>query len=128
MKHSSMASGMCIQLRRVIDKRLPPDFSLGYARTLLANVPSYRRLRFIRCESRRTGLPACGLLRARCPLDLTGMMAVFTTRDVHEIYYRLSVFAVAIPSFCCAGVTKLSPEDRKVLQDSSRFHEVYSTS
>jgi len=25
-------------------------------------------------------------------------------------------------------VTKLSPEDRKVLQDSSRFHEVYSTS
>ena len=37
------------------------------------------------------------------------------------------LFAVAIPSFCCADVTKLSPEDRKVLQDSSRFHEVYST-
>src|SRR5438067_13863481 len=38
------------------------------------------------------------------------------------------LFAVAIPSFCCADVTKLSPEDRKVLQNSSRVHEVYSTS
>ena len=38
------------------------------------------------------------------------------------------VFAVAIQSFCCADVTKLAAEDRKVLQDSSRFHEVHSTS
>ena len=37
------------------------------------------------------------------------------------------LFAVAIPSFCCADVTELSPQDRKVLLDSSRFHEVYST-
>jgi hypothetical protein len=37
------------------------------------------------------------------------------------------LFAVAIPSFCSADVTKLSAEDRRVLQDSSRFHEVHST-
>jgi hypothetical protein len=46
-------------------------------------------------------------------------------------------FIVAIQSFCCADVTKfatanpfgggLSPENRKLLQDSSRFHEVHST-
>ena len=38
------------------------------------------------------------------------------------------LFALAIQSFCCADVTKLSSEDRRVLQDSSRFHEVHSTS
>jgi|SRR6516165_9142173 len=38
------------------------------------------------------------------------------------------IFAVAIQSLCFADVTKLSAEDRKVLQDSSRFHEVHSTS
>src|SRR2546426_9240915 len=37
------------------------------------------------------------------------------------------LFALAIQSFCCADVTKLSSEDRRVLQDSSRFHEVHST-
>ena len=37
------------------------------------------------------------------------------------------LFALAIQSFCCADVTRLPAEDRKVLQDSSRFHEVYST-
>ena len=37
-------------------------------------------------------------------------------------------FAVAIQSLCYADVTKLPAEDRKVLQDSARFHEVYSTS
>lgn len=36
------------------------------------------------------------------------------------------VFAIAIQSLCCAEVTKLSAEDRKVLQDLSRFHEVRS--
>jgi hypothetical protein len=35
--------------------------------------------------------------------------------------------AVAIQSLCSADVTKLSAEDRKLLQDSSRFHEVHST-
>src|SRR4051812_31111315 len=37
------------------------------------------------------------------------------------------LFAVAIQSFCCADVTKLPAEDRLVLQDASRFHDVYST-
>ena len=37
------------------------------------------------------------------------------------------LFALAIQSFCCADVTKLSSEDRRVLQDSSRFHEVHAT-
>jgi hypothetical protein len=36
--------------------------------------------------------------------------------------------AVAVQSSCCADVTKLSADDRKVLQDASRFHEVHSTS
>ena len=37
------------------------------------------------------------------------------------------LFAIAIQGLCCADVIKLSTEDRKVLQDSSRFHEVHST-
>lgn len=38
------------------------------------------------------------------------------------------LFAIAIPSFCSADVTRLSTEDRRALQDSSGFHEVHSTS
>ncbi len=38
------------------------------------------------------------------------------------------LFAIAIQSVCHADVTKLAAEDRKVLRDSSRFHEVHSTS
>jgi len=38
------------------------------------------------------------------------------------------LFAVAIQSFSQAGVTKLPAQDRKLLQESSRFHEVHSTS
>ena len=37
------------------------------------------------------------------------------------------LFAVAIQSWCCADVTKLPAEDRRALQDSSRFQEVHST-
>jgi hypothetical protein len=37
------------------------------------------------------------------------------------------LFTIAIQGLCYAGVTKLSSEDRKALQDSSRFHEVDST-
>ncbi len=37
------------------------------------------------------------------------------------------LFAAAIQSFYCADITKLSAEDRRVLQDSSRFHEVHAT-
>jgi hypothetical protein len=42
----------------------------------------------------------------------------------HSLYF---LFAVAIQSLCCADVTKLSIEDRRMLQDLSRFHEVHST-
>jgi len=38
------------------------------------------------------------------------------------------LFAIAIQSFCYGDVTKLLPEDRKALQNSSRFHGVHSTS
>jgi len=38
------------------------------------------------------------------------------------------LFAIAVPNFCSADVTKLSTEDRRALQDSSRFREVHSTS
>jgi len=38
------------------------------------------------------------------------------------------LIAVAIQSLCSADVTKLSADNRRVLQDSSRFHEVHSTS
>ncbi len=37
------------------------------------------------------------------------------------------LLVTAIQSLCCADVTKLPAEDRKVLLDASRFHEVRST-
>jgi hypothetical protein len=37
------------------------------------------------------------------------------------------LFALAIQSWWCGDVTKLPAEDRRALQDSSRFHEVHST-
>ena len=48
------------------------------------------------------------------------------TRMKHFSLYVF--FAVSIQSLCYRDVTKLPTEDRKALQDSSRFHEVYSTS
>ena len=36
-------------------------------------------------------------------------------------------FVVAVQTFCYADITKLPAEQRKALQDSSRFHEVRST-
>ena len=44
-------------------------------------------------------------------------------RKRHSLY----LLFVAIQSFCCADVTKLAIEGRRMLQDLSRFHEVYST-
>ena len=38
------------------------------------------------------------------------------------------LFTVSIQSLCYADITKFPAEDRKTLQDSSRFHEVHSTS
>jgi hypothetical protein len=43
----------------------------------------------------------------------------------HFILYLLC--AVGTQSLCCTDLTKLSADDRKVLQDSSRFHEIHST-
>jgi hypothetical protein len=44
-------------------------------------------------------------------------------------YINLCVlFTATIQGLCYADVTKLAAEDRKVLQDSSRFHEVHSAS
>jgi hypothetical protein len=37
------------------------------------------------------------------------------------------LLTAAMQSLCCANVTKLSPEDRRMLQDSPHFHEVHST-
>jgi len=42
----------------------------------------------------------------------------------HSLYL---LFAVAIQGFCSADVTKLPIEDRRMLQNLSRFHEVHST-
>ena len=40
---------------------------------------------------------------------------------------RCLLFAMAIQNLCCADVTKLPAEGRKVLLDASRFHDVHST-
>jgi hypothetical protein len=37
------------------------------------------------------------------------------------------LFAITIPGLCYPDVAKLPAEDRKVLLDASRFHEVHST-
>ena len=37
------------------------------------------------------------------------------------------ILAVALGSLCCADVAKLPAEDRRMLQDSPRFHEVHAT-
>ena len=42
-------------------------------------------------------------------------------------YLICFLFAVVIQSVCWADVSKLPAEDRRVLEDSSRFHEVHST-
>ena len=43
----------------------------------------------------------------------------------HVVLYLLCT--VAAHGLCCADVTRLLAEDRKVLLDASRFHEVHST-
>lgn len=37
------------------------------------------------------------------------------------------LLAAAIQSLCCADVTKLSADDRRILENSSQFREVHST-
>jgi hypothetical protein len=43
-------------------------------------------------------------------------------------HISISIFFVAIHGLCYADVTKLPAEDRSVLLDSARFHEVHATS
>ncbi len=43
-----------------------------------------------------------------------------------EIVFYL-ICAITTCSVCCGEVTRLSPEDRKALEDTARFHEVFST-
>jgi hypothetical protein len=50
---------------------------------------------------------------------------MFTMVMKHLRLYVL--LGVAMQSLCYANVTKLSPEDRSMLRDSPRFHEVHST-
>src|SRR5262245_55258718 len=50
----------------------------------------------------------------------------YKIRMKHIVLFLL--YAIAAHSLCSADVTKLPAEDRNVLQDSSRFHEIHSTS
>ncbi len=54
------------------------------------------------------------------------MVQLGVARRMNRIALYL-LFALAIQILCYADVTKLSSEDRRALQDSSRFHQVYST-
>ena len=55
------------------------------------------------------------------------MMAVLRRAMCMKHISVYLLFALAIPSFCFADVAKLSTDDRKILQDASRFEEVHST-
>jgi len=48
----------------------------------------------------------------------------WTTRMKHIALYM--ALTLAIQSWCYADVTKLSTQDRKALENASRFHEVHS--
>jgi hypothetical protein len=63
----------------------------------------------------------------KIPAGLTAVTVVLRCHSMKLISLCFA-FAVAVQSLCYADVTKLSAEDRKVLQDSSRFHEVHATS
>jgi hypothetical protein len=53
----------------------------------------------------------------------------FVKSMIHMRHLSLCLlFTAAIQTLCYADVTKLPAEDRKVLLDASRFHEVHSTS
>lgn len=118
-----MASGMCIQLRRVIDTALParliprscPDACCEICLLPVASVSS---------GASPVALPS---LQARCPLDLTAMMAVLRRAMCMKHISVYLLFSIATQSLCCADVTQLSGEDRKALLDSSRFHVVHFT-
>jgi hypothetical protein len=55
---------------------------------------------------------------------LLNFSAIQTTRMRYFGFWLLS--AMVLNTLCCADVTKLPAEDRKILLDASRFHEVHS--
>jgi hypothetical protein len=75
------------------------------------------------------GVPALLPTAARRHPPRRAGSAVATTLRIDGMALGLYLlFAIAIPSLCCADVTKLPVEDRKALQDASRFHEIRATS
>ena len=56
------------------------------------------------------------------------MMAVLRRAMSMKCISVYLLFATAIQGLCSADVTRLAADDRKVLGDASRFHEVHSTS
>ena len=59
----------------------------------------------------------------RATLGLALTVSLTRTRDIGVCL----LLSVVVQSLCCADVTKLSADDRRVLQDSARFREVHST-
>ena len=67
----------------------------------------------------RLQIRALGVRRHRSPLRwASARMKLLAT---------LLVAITAAQAICCADVTKLRPEDRKVLEDASRLREVHAT-
>jgi hypothetical protein len=76
----------------------------------------------------RRGVRAVLHTRARQHPPRRRGSAVATRHRFHWITCGVCLpFAIAIQGLCYGDVAKLPAEDRKVLQDSSRFHEVHST-
>jgi hypothetical protein len=55
---------------------------------------------------------------------LLNFSVIQTTRMRYFGFWLL--FAMALPTLCCSDVTKLQADDRKILLEASRFHEVHS--
>jgi hypothetical protein len=55
---------------------------------------------------------------------LLNFSVIQTTRMRYFGFWLLS--AIALQTLCCADVTKLQAQDRKILLEPSRFHEVHS--
>jgi len=69
----------------------------------------------------------CRGVVALLPTPARRHSAVATTLHHAMPFGLVLLSAAAIQMLCYADVTKLSGEDRKILQDSSRFHEIHST-
>jgi hypothetical protein len=86
------------------------------------------RLMNVVAASLSRGVPAPLPMSARRHPPRRAGSAVATTLRIDGMVLGLYMFfAIANPSLCYADVTKLPAEDRKVLLDASRFHEVHAT-